>query len=184
MSNIFRGENVDQELPVITITDGNTTLVIDPSLNTAGNEGTAGVIPVDHYRIVKHNHLTTDKGLDAYPVFEAPVTITMAPAAGTQVHYTFNARNPTSKAVKKAFTGDSYQTQYNTNHYRMGAARVYEAPIDVEDGRPGSDLTTIRVRAYKLDANGQYGIDPNVKSQVLIARFTLIVYHPEGNGHY
>lgn len=164
-----RGETLSQVLPSVAIVGATSgSFTVNPLISTSGNSGTVGVTPVDHARIVKHEY-NRDLG---YPVITGDATITITASGGTQVHYSFNGRNPTSKAVKTV-TADATAENARTNHARDGAARVYSAPILVENSRPGDNLCEIRIRAYKISASGQYGISPNEKSQVMIIRFVL-----------
>lgn len=192
----FRGEIINQKMPTVAIVGATSgSFTVDPSVTTSGNSGTVGVTPVDGLlqsngtvkggRVMKHNHASLSNGLDDYPVITGDATITItAPTtdiAGdsvtTRVVYTFNGRNPTSKALKKS-TADSTAENTRMNRSRDGAARVYEGAITVENSRPGSDLCTLRIRTYKVanqEINGSTvsGVSPHEKSKVLIIRFVL-----------
>lgn len=202
MPNTFRGEVINQKMPIVAISGATSgSFTVDPYSSgatirsTSGNSGTVGVTPVDGFisngvymgsRVFKHAHAVLSNGLDDYPVITGDCTITITTPTDdiegnvvtTRTVYTFNGRNPTSKALKKS-TADSTAENTRMNRSRDGAARVYEGAITVENSRPGSDLCTMRIRTYKV-ANQEIGgetvsgVSPNEKSPVLIVRFVLL----------
>lgn len=202
MPNTFRGEVINQKMPIIAIAGADSgSFTVSPYSSgatirsTSGNSGTVGVTPVDGFisngvymgsRVFKHAHANLSNGLDDFPVIVGDATITItAPttdidgtAATTRVVYTFNGRNPTSKALKN-HTAHSTAMNTRINHYKDGAAKVYEGAFTIENSRPGSDICTLRVRTY-LQANQEVGgetivgVSPHEKSPVLIVRFVLL----------
>jgi hypothetical protein len=163
------GETINQVLPVVTVTGATSgSFTVDPSLATSGNTGTIGVTPVDKNRIVRHNYKKTLK----LPVMTGVVTVTITPASGTEVHYTLNSKNPKQKALL-ASTSNIDAVNKRTNRARDAITRIYTVPFTIQNSRPGTSFTEIRVRAYSLNAKGQKGISPNEKSKVMIIRFVI-----------
>lgn len=176
-----KGETFSQSMPTTIAITGATSgsFTVTPALvgdTTVSSNTAAGIVAVDAGRVYKANtkdaSSVTSSGKDEYPVIVGQATITITAAAGTQVHYTLNGKNPTFKATKKS-TADSTAANLRMNRSRMGAARVYEGAFTIDNGRPGDSMVVLRLRAYKIDASAKLGISPNEKSPVLIVKFVL-----------
>lgn len=179
-----RGEVINQTAPRIQITGSvSGSIDIQPALTpSAGNYRYVGTTKSNTARVIEYvaqNAATKQKlHLDA---IVGTATITITNASGTQVHYRLGPKNPTSKGTTSSSrVTNKYVSQSIINN--SGVAFTLKAPANtVGGGRPGSNIVTLRARAYKSGAtvtkNGvtTTGISPNEKSDVVVVRFILNV---------
>lgn len=153
------GENFQQTMPTVSITDGTTTVTVtgtDTSHSTSTTPRVAGDTSITK------NSQHASKYDEAIPSFAGDVTVTITAPANTQVHYTLSGRNPTYKAIDAD----------GTKAPLPGATLKYTAPFTITNNRPGRHSPTVlKLRSYGLSGTT---VKPNDHSKTLVVRFNVV----------
>ncbi len=147
------GENFQQTMPTVSITDGTLTTLVtgtDSNYDYTTDNGT-----------VTKLSMHASKYDEAIPAFTGTVTVTITAPSGTQVHYTLSGKNPTYKAI--AADG--------TKAPLPGSTLKYTAPFTIVSNKPGkTHYTVLKLRSYALNGTT---VKPNDHSRTLVVRFNI-----------
>lgn len=168
------GETFTVDLPTVTIT-GSTKPRVDFVIdNTAlwEDDGTGDLTKVDGLAKAGNGSGRVVKPKIDPPTITGVATVTITAAAGTQVHYTFNGRNPSFKGISAQNGANGVNKNARLATYGRSLAQVYSAPFTIVNQRPGQNLCVLRLRAHKV-VGGK--VSPNEKSKVMILKFYI---HP------
>lgn len=158
-----RGETINQYAPTVRVRgsiSGDFTLVgADTPFNINTGVDTATVTKVDSGRVIKSD--------EALVTIVGVCTVTITCQAGTTAHFTINGKSPSARATSRVF---STTTSHCQSTFKATSASDFTIPA----GRPSANHNVVlRVRAYKTDANGQYGVSPNEKSPMMLIKFNI-----------
>jgi hypothetical protein len=157
----FRGEVINQTAPSITVTGSTsgsfTVNGADTPFNINTGVDSSTVTKVDTGRVIKYD--------EALPTIVGTATVTITAASGTEVHFSLNGRNPTAHAAHRNVSTEKYHCQ---------GSYIYTGAFTMPANRPGKHHNAVlRVRAYKVNAHGKYGVSPNEKSKLMIIKFNI-----------
>jgi hypothetical protein len=201
------GESYDQTLPTVVLSWAGSGFGSSGSFSITGTDTpwnpdtfkfvtSGGTINVDGAdlapvsqttSLTKVDHARVVKGEASIPVAYGAVTLTITPAANTEVHFSVGVKNPTAKAQTLVGAPTDAHGVALTQIYKCNVGYIYSTPVIFDPPiAPGISSSStnghfrgknngyneIRIRAYQLvTVNGKQEVSPNDKSELLIVRF-------------